>query len=248
MQELEALARSVRHARRICVLTGSGISAESGVPTFRDAQTGLWAQYEPTDLATPEAFARDPDTVWQWYQWRRQLIREVTPNAGHQALAELARRHGGLSLVTQNVDGLHQQAGHPDVIEFHGNIHQNICHRDGRTVTVNDTGTSPPACPECDSPVRPGVVWFGESIPPRALERATEAARRADLFLAVGTSATVYPAAGLADLARAQGATVAEINPDATPMSAGADLVLRRPSGEALPELLDWLGSSPASG
>lgn len=238
---LAALVKAIRESQRVVVLTGAGISAESGLATFRDPQEGLWAKYQPQDLASPDAFAQNPELVWQWYQWRRQRIREVEPNAGHDALVEIARTHGGLTLVTQNVDGLHQRAGHPDVIEFHGNIHRNLCHREGKAVAVDDSGETPPPCPDCGAPVRPGVVWFGESIPATALERATTAAHNADFFLAVGTSATVYPAAGLADLARAQGASVGEINPDATPMSSNSDLTLRAAAGEALPEVASRL-------
>ncbi len=238
MKDLTELARALREATHVCVLTGSGISAESGVPTFRDAQQGLWARHEPTDLATPEAFARDPDTVWQWYRWRRRLVAEAEPNPGHHALAELASWHGNLALITQNVDGLHQRAGHPDVIEFHGNIHRNLCHREGKPVTVDDDTERPPTCPQCGAPVRPGVVWFGESIPQKALDAALDAAGSCELFIAIGTSATVYPAAGLAEIARDNGRSVVEINPDATPMSDHADLILRAPAGEALSALL----------
>lgn len=241
MENTETLAEWIRNADAVCVLTGAGISAESGVPTFRDAQEGLWARYEPQELASPEAFARQPETVWQWYRWRRKLIREAEPNPGHRALAELARRHPGLSLVTQNVDGLHQAAGHPDVIEFHGNIHRNVCHRERKPVEVDDTGDSPPPCPDCHAPVRPDVVWFGEAIPREALERAMAAARACELFLSVGTSATVHPAAGLADVARGAGARVVEINPDATPLSDAVDLGIRAPAGEALPEVIHHL-------
>lgn len=235
---IDELADALSSARTIVVLAGSGLSADSGVPTFRDAQTGLWAQYRPEDLASPEAFARDPDTVWQWYRWRRQRIAEVEPNAGHSVLAELEARLPDLRLVTQNVDGLHQRAGHRDVIEFHGNIHGNRCHREGRLVEVDDDTDAPPACPHCGSPVRPSVVWFGEPIPEDAIMRATAAAEACDLFIAVGTSAMVHPAAGLADIARRAGARIAEINPEDTALSEHLDIRIQQRAAEALPQVL----------
>lgn len=239
--EMATVAAWIREADAICALTGAGVSAESGVPTFRDAQTGIWARYDPQDLATPEAFSRDPSTVWKWYRWRRKLVRDARPNPGHHALARLAHLHGNLTLVTQNVDGLHQQAGHDDVVEFHGNLHRNICHRDRSPVTVEGDPETPPTCPRCGAMVRPDVVWFGERIPSEALERSSAAARTCRLFMAVGTSATVYPAAGLAELAREAGARVVEINPEATPMSGAVDEAVRAPAGEALPEILRHL-------
>lgn len=238
---IDTLAEALRTARTTTILCGAGLSADSGVPTFRDAQTGLWAQYRPEDLASPEAFARDPDTVWQWYSWRRQRIAEVEPNAGHRALAELAARLPDLRLVTQNVDGLQQRAGHDDVIEFHGNIHGNRCHREGRLVEVDDAADTPPACPHCGGPVRPAVVWFGEPIPQEAIMRATAAAEACDLFIAVGTSAVVHPAAGLADIARQTGARIAEINPDDTALSERLDIRIQQRAAEALPQVLSRL-------
>lgn len=235
---IDALASALRDARTVTVLTGSGLSADSGVPTFRDAQTGLWARYRPEDLATPEAFAREPETVWQWYAERRARVRAVEPNAGHYALVELAARLPDLRLVTQNVDGLHQRAGHADVIEFHGSLMTDVCHREGRTVDVDADADAPPACPHCGGPVRPGVVWFGEAIPRAALERATAAAAACDLFLAVGTSAVVHPAAGLADMAREAGARIAEINPADTDLSARVDIRVAEGAAAALPQLV----------
>lgn len=239
---IDALARAVREAATVTVLTGSGLSADSGVPTFRDAQSGLWANYRPENLATPEAFERDPDTVWQWYAARRQQLREIEPNAGHEALAALARRLADLRLVTQNVDGLHQRAGHADVVEFHGRLTANVCHREQIAVDVDDATDTPPACPSCGARVRPGVVWFGEMIPREALERARAAAEACDVFIAVGTSAVVHPAAGLADLARSAGARIAEINPSTTDMSADVDFRIAERAAEALPRLLERIG------
>ena len=195
----------------MCVLTGAGISAESGVPTFRDAQSGLWARYDPLDLATPEAFLRDPALIWRWYRWRRELVAAAEPNPGHRALAQLADVVPCLTLITQNVDGLHQRAGSTDVIEFHGNLFENRCFVEGCAVACDDHDDIP-VCSGCGGHVRPGVIWFGEAIPEQALNASFAAAKDCDLFLSIGTSSLVYPAAGLAEIAKNAGATVAEIN------------------------------------
>jgi NAD-dependent deacetylase len=226
------------------VLTGAGISAESGIPTFRDALTGLWAKFSPEELATPEAFERDPETVWSWYEWRRQLIREAQPNAGHRALAELARRVPGFTLVTQNVDGLHQRAGSRDVLEYHGNILRDRCTVE-QIVAQRSEDTrraSLPRCAACGGLLRPDVVWFGEAIPAGPMVVAAAAAEECDVFLSVGTSSLVYPAAGLAEVALRRRATVIEINPNETDLSPHAHLVLRAPSGQVLPALLERMG------
>ncbi len=238
---IDALANAVRAARTVTVLTGSGLSADSGVPTFRDAREGLWAHYRPEDLASPEAFERDPDTVWQWYRARRQQMAAVEPNAGHRALAELENRLPDLRLITQNVDGLHQRAGHRDVIEFHGNLLGNRCHREGRVVQVDDATDAPPSCPHCGGPVRPNVIWFGEAIPEEAIAAATMAARQCDLFVAVGTSAVVQPAAGLADLARGHGARIAEVNPEETALTGAVDIRVQARAAGALQEVVERL-------
>ena len=232
----------IRAARHICVLTGAGVSAESGVPTFRDAQTGLWTKYRPEDLASPDAFHRDPQLVWRWYRWRRELIAKADPNAAHLALAELEKLVPTLTLITQNVDGLHQRAGSANVIEFHGNIFVNRCFKDGTEVACDDSDAVP-ACPHCGSPVRPGVVWFGETIPPAALNAALTAASECDLFLSVGTSSLVYPAAGLAGMAQKSGAAIAEINPQSTDLAHTFDFAVQAPAGVALPALVDSLVS-----
>lgn len=211
----ERLADAIDNARHVCLLTGAGMSAESGVPTFRDAQTGLWAKYDPLELATPEAFEANPELVWDWYQYRRELVRKVEPNAGHRAVAELADLVPRLTLITQNVDGLHTRAGSRDVVEFHGNLFVNRCFRRGNVIAGPDSKELP-YCPECGAPLRPGVVWFGEAIPEAALEQSFAAAADCDVFLSIGTSSTVYPAAGLIDIARESGALVAEINPAPT--------------------------------
>jgi NAD-dependent deacetylase len=224
------------------VLTGAGISAESGVPTFRDAQTGLWAKFRPEDLATPEAFARDPRRIWDWYEWRRELVRRVEPNAGHHALVHLAGQVPKLTLVTQNVDGLHQRAGSTGVIEYHGNILRDRCCSEGtlsQRAPRSDSGL--PECARCGALLRPDVVWFGEAIPPQALADADEAAANCDVFLSIGTASVVYPAAGLAARARQYGATVIEINIEPTALTPLAHFSLRGPSGEVLPQLLQSL-------
>ena len=236
----EALATALRDARHVCALTGAGVSAESGVPTFREAQDGLWAQYEPTQLATPEAFLADPTLIWRWYRWRRDLVAEAIPNPGHVALAKLADLIPRLTLVTQNVDNLHQRAGSRDVIEFHGNIFEDRCFADGSLQTGDDS-TAVPVCGECGSNLRPGVVWFGESIPEHALNESCAAATNCDLFLSVGTSSLVYPAAGLVELAKQNGALVAEINPNPTLNAAAFDFSIAANSGVALPELVNCL-------
>jgi NAD-dependent deacetylase len=235
---LERIRDWITAAKSVAALTGAGISAESGIPTFRGAG-GLWREYRAEDLATPEAFARDPKLVWEWYDWRRGVIAAVQPNAGHRALAELARRVPDFSLITQNVDGLHDRAGSTDVLKVHGDIWTVRCtvcgrEREDRRVKIPDL---PPRC-ECGGVERPGVVWFGESLPGDVWARAQEAAHDADLFLIVGTSAVVYPAAGLADLAKARAARVVEINIAETPVTHRVDASLRGPAAEILPQLL----------
>jgi len=207
------------------------------VPTFRDAQSGLWEKYDPLDLATPEAFRQDPALIWRWYRWRRELVAAAIPNAGHVALARLASFVPRLTLVTQNVDGLHQRAGSADVIEFHGNLFDDRCAADGCVVDC-DSVAEVPVCPGCGSNVRPGVVWFGESIPETALHHSFAAAAECDVFLSIGTSSLVFPAAGLAEIANESGATVAEINPNTTGMAAGFDYAIAGKSGTVLPELV----------
>jgi NAD-dependent deacetylase len=223
------------------VLTGAGVSAESGVPTFREAQTGLWEQYDPLELATPEAFARDPELVWRWYRWRRDLVARAEPNAGHRALAELQSLVPRLTLVTQNVDGMHQRAGSKDVIEFHGNLFSNRCAAEHRIVQVSEDERVVPTCPDCGSYARPGVVWFGEAIPEDALHASFAAAADCDVFLSVGTSSLVYPAAGLADIAREGGAVTIEVNLNPTDQSDSFTASLRGNAGTVLPQLVESL-------
>lgn len=233
----DAATRAVTSAAHVLVLTGAGISAASGVPTFRDAQTGLWAQYRAEDLATPEAFARNPVLVWQWYQWRRDLVRKAQPNAAHDALAQLAKLKV-LSLVTQNVDDLHQRAGSDGVIALHGALFANHC-LNGHHYAADTTGLEqPPQCPECESPIRPGVVWFGEQLPRLALQAADKAVQTAEVALVIGTSSLVWPAAGLAEAAIDRGIPVVEINPQPTPFSARATYHVRGAAEQILPALV----------
>ena len=237
----EALLDVLRRARHVCVLTGSGVSAESGVPTFREAQTGLWEQYDPHELATPEAFVRDPVLVWRWYNWRRELVADADPNPGHHALAFLAGLVPRLTIVTQNVDGLHQRAGSDGVIEFHGNIFENRCFAEGCIVDGAELSAAVPACPGCGGNLRPGVVWFGEAIPTAAIDAATAAVEDCDVFISIGTSSLVWPAAGLAETAKRRGAILVEVNPATTPLSVSCDFCLTGKSGAVLPELVDCL-------
>lgn len=233
------LRAELRTAETIVALTGSGISAESGIPTFREAQTGLWAQYDPQQLATPEAFMRDPELVWRWYEWRRKLVSETEPNSGHRALVDLEKHKTNFTLVTQNVDSLHQSAGNRNVIELHGNILRTICSAERMEVEPPESEQKPPICPGCGAPLRPDVVWFGEMLPSGAMESASEASRECDLFLSIGTSSLVYPAASLPYEAKDAGATVVEVNPEDTPLTGLADYALRGTAGEMLPRLIE---------
>ncbi len=235
----KSLVETLRSAYSVAVLTGSGISAESGVPTFRDAQTGLWARYDPMELATPEAFTRDPRLVWEWYAWRRKLVEGATPNPGHEALAELERRVPEFALMTQNVDGLHRRAGSQRVIELHGNIMLSKCSREGVVVeSRTDDPEVPPTCSHCGALLRPDVVWFGEMLPQEAFEEALMAARNCDLFFAIGTSSLVQPAASLPFEALRGGVSVVEVNPDETPLTRHVEYGLQGRAGELLPALV----------
>jgi NAD-dependent deacetylase len=222
-------------SRRVTVVTGAGVSAASGVPTFR-GDGGLWRSFRAEDLATPSAFRRDPRLVWEWYEWRRAIIAACQPNAAHHAIASWSRRPG-FTLVTQNVDGLHERAGTSSVLRYHGSIWHLRCADGCGQPEWEDRRTPlpdlPPRCPACGSIARPGVVWFGEPIDP-AIAGAAESASARDLFLSIGTSSAVYPAAALLGMARRRGATTVEINPGATPSTSAVDLVIRMPAEEAL--------------
>jgi len=232
------LSARLRRARRLTVVTGAGVSAASGVPTFR-GPSGLWRSFRPEDLATPEAFGRNPRLVWEWYDWRRSLIAACLPNPAHEVLARWSHRDG-FTLITQNVDGLHERAGTRGVVRFHGSIWELRCAPGCRNDSWEDRTVPlaelPPRCPRCGGLARPGVVWFGESIDPRVLARS-EAALDCDVMLSVGTSSVVYPAAGLVQAARARGAFVAEINPATTDVAGELDLAIAAPAEEALPRL-----------
>jgi NAD-dependent deacetylase len=235
------LLNALQRAHEVAVVTGAGISAESGIPTFRDALSGLWEQYDPRRLATPEAFIADPQLVWDWYASRREKLSQCRPNPGHIALAEFAQLVPRLSLITQNVDGLHQAAGSEEVIELHGNIRRVKCFEHAHPATEWDEGESPPHCAICGSLLRPDVVWFGELLPEAAFARAARAAEACDVFFSIGTSAQVYPAADLAFAALANGATVVEINAEPTDLTPHAHYTLPGRAGERLPELLQAL-------
>ncbi len=237
---LARLGAAIARARRITILTGAGVSAASGIPTFR-GPGGLWRTHRPEELATPRAFARDPHLVWEWYDWRRQLIAKAEPNAAHHAIATLTARPG-TTLVTQNVDGLHERAGSTGLLRLHGSIWRLRCWAEcNRTDDWEDLATPlaplPPRCPHCNGLARPAVVWFGEMLDPHVLAAARDACA-CDVFLSVGTSAFVHPAAGLVDEARRRGALTAEINPDATPASGVVDIAIAAPAEQVLPRLL----------
>jgi len=246
MEELipKTLAGAVRDARSVVVLTGAGVSAESGIPTFRDAMEGLWAKYDSYALATPEGFAKDPTLVTKWYDWRRTLCGKAQPNPAHHALARwqahLEKQRRSFTLVTQNVDRLHQAAGSTGVLELHGTLWVWRCtgcgeEREEREVPFRE---HPPRCAKCGKPRRPGVVWFGEALPAAALAEATRATEACDLFLSIGTSSIVFPAAGLLDVAVARKIKTVEINLGETPAAGYVHWALRGKAGEILPRLV----------
>lgn len=235
---IHVLAEHIRKASGITVLTGAGVSAASGVPTFR-GEDGLWKSYSPQDLATPEAFARNPELVWEWYDWRRGLISRCHPNAAHEVIAAWSRRYPGFTLITQNVDGLHEKAGTENIVRFHGTLWEVFCcnrcpesperWRD-ETVPLE---AIPPTCPYCGGLIRPAVVWFGEGFDNGVLEKSA-AALECDTFMTVGTAAVVYPAAGLISEAHRRGAFTVEINLEPTPASGAVDLSIQGPAEEIL--------------
>ena len=252
--EVELAAKLLTSKQRICLLTGAGISAESGIPTFRDKQTGLWENYGVEELATPEAFARDPKLVWSWYQWRRQLVANKKPNPAHHALAQWQYHTQSsdqqLTLITQNVDDLHEQAG-STVTHLHGNLWRNRCsqcetlYQDQARASYDtqnalNFGDTLITCSHCDGYIRPDIVWFGEALPVQAWEIAESAAADCEVFISIGTSSLVYPAAGLAQLAKQNGAKVIEINPHPTP-NAIVDITLAEKAGVVLPILIQQL-------
>jgi NAD-dependent deacetylase len=246
---LDRVIARLHRAASLTVLTGAGVSAASGVPTFR-GPGGLWRSFKPEDLATPQAFRRDPALVWEWYDWRRQKVVACHPNRAHEVLAGWAGSRPGVEVITQNVDGLHERAGQTDVIRLHGSLWELSCWspcREAPPVWRDETvplPEIPPRCPWCHGLARPAVVWFGEALDPRQVARA-EAATRCDVFMVVGTSSLVYPAAGLLDVARGTGAFTVEINPDDTPATARVDATLRGPAEVVLDRLALALQEHP---
>ena len=245
-----AVLTAARAARRVTVLTGAGMSAESGVPTFRGAEGSLWEEFDPITLASPKGWDSDPELVWAWYAWRMGLVRSVEPNAGHVALARWAQRDGvEVRIATQNVDDLHERGGSEVLAHVHGSLFELRCAEcdapfegDPGVPTEPVQSLEPPLCEECGEYVRPGVVWFGEMLPEGAFDAAVDACLDADLVLVVGTSGIVYPFASLPDIARGHGVTVVEINPVDTELSLGVDHVWRATAATALPALVDALG------
>jgi NAD-dependent deacetylase len=239
------LVSLLRRTSRLVALTGAGVSQESGLRTFRDAQAGLWTQYKPEDLASPEAFRRDPKLVWDWYAWRREAVKAVRPNPGHYALAEIEQHVPAFTLITQNVDGLHRMAGSRNLLELHGNIQRVRCAECYTFAEIwDDDSESVPRCRACGGLLRPDVVWFGESLPRDQLEVAVEAARACEVFFSIGTSGVVQPAASLAFAARNRGAIVVEINAESTPLTSKANHVFHGKSGEILPRLVEAVWNS----
>ncbi len=248
-QQIRGTRRFLQETSSVAVLTGAGVSAESGIPTFRDAQTGLWAKYDPIELATPQAFARDPGLVSRWYDERRRKCADCEPNSGHLALAQLQREFEtagkGFTLITQNVDRLHQQAGSHDPIELHGTLWVWRCTSCGNECEEREIPfpEHPPRC-ACGGVRRPGVVWFGESLPQTALAAALQAAEHCGLFMSLGTSGVVEPAASMARVAASAGARTVEINLEETPLSAQMDISMRGATGELLPGIMSNLSES----
>lgn len=237
-------AAKIASSERLIVLTGAGISKESGIPTFRDALDGLWAKYDPTELATPTAFERNPKLVWDWYAYRRALVERCQPNPGHYALAQLDDLIPHCVVITQNVDGFHALAGSSDVIELHGNIKRYKCSRACKgsptLVSIDQYQVDQvPLCPHCEGLLRPDVVWFGENLPQYALYRAIDLVQNADILLVVGTSGMVNPAAAIPGIARQHGASVIDVNPQSDNFLDVVEIFIQAPSGEALPVLVN---------
>lgn len=246
MNVIDECVEYLRSAQQITVLTGAGVSKESGIPTFRDAMDGLWVKYDPAELATPQAFRDDPKLVWDFYEYRRDMMRPAQPNAGHKALAALQKVFPSMRIITQNVDDLHERAGSTDVIRLHGSIAHNKCsancHGSPTRIDVShlawDKISGPPSCPYCGAPVRPDVVWFGEMLPREPMERALDLLDRSDVMLVVGTSGMVSPSSEMPGMVRRNGGTVIEVNPDDSLISPISRVKLRGPSGVMLPQLV----------
>jgi NAD-dependent deacetylase len=246
--DIKRVAAALAEAKLVAVSSGAGISSESGIPTFREAQIGLWARYDPAELATPRAFRENPDPVWAWYMYRRGLVEAARPNPAHRAVAELEGLVSHVVVLTQNIDGLHQAAGSWDIVELHGSLHRYKCFaacRGEPTIVDLDAeafaGEHAPLCPFCGGTVRPDVVWFGETLPQHALARAFQAAAACDVMLVVGTSGIVQPAASLPHQARSNGALVVEINPQPSLITPVADVFIQEAAGLALPRIVEAL-------
>ncbi|KAA3633121.1 MAG: NAD-dependent deacylase [Calditrichaeota bacterium] len=244
---IEKIAELVLNCNNCVVLTGAGISAESGVPTFRGKE-GLWGKFRPEELATMDAFMANPDIVWEWYNWRRDLMGKVEPNKGHYAISDLEKHFQNFTLVTQNVDNLHRIADTKQILELHGNINRNKCADCGKVIEIEhdiDPGNIP-HCDHCQGKIRPDVVWFGEMLDADIISGAFDAAERAEIFFTIGTSAVVQPAASLPITAKQRGATLIEINTEETPISGLADFVIQKPSGQFLPQLVEYIEKKKA--
>ncbi len=237
--DLDRAARLLAGARSVCLLTGAGISAESGIPTFREAQTGLWARFDPMDLASIDGFRRQPEVVWEWYRWRIDRVRNAAPNPAHQAVAALQRLCPQFTLITQNVDDLHQRGGAHSVIHLHGSLLRTCCSSCPTTLDGTPDSGGIPRCPTCGDLLRPAVVWFGEPLPEEAWRQAAVAAAGCEVMLVVGTSGLVYPAAHLPEIARQSGASLIEINrvPSELMARLAVEVVLAGPAGTLLPQL-----------
>ena len=242
------LQSKLQTAESVAVFTGAGISAESGVPTFR-GDDGIWKKFKPEELANFDSFMRNPELVWEWYKQRKIIIASIQPNAGHAALAEMEQRFRRFAVITQNIDNLHRRAGSKTVYELHGNIERNYCTGCGKFFPDSGimAGPSVPRCASCGSLIRPDVVWFGELLPKEEWDNSVKAAGRAEIFLSIGTSGIVYPAASLPSIAKRAGAYVVEINLERTDLSNAADEVILGPSGEVLPQLLAYCPQESAS-
>jgi NAD-dependent deacetylase len=235
---LSKAAEKLKSAKRLVVLTGAGVSAESGIPTFRDAQVGFWEQYNPEELASPNGFKNNPKLVWDWYEYRREIVRKNKPNPGHYALAEIEKKIPSTVIITQNVDEYHRLAGNKNILELHGKIMENRCFSEGKLLKNHelDNSSIPPRCP-CGSYARPGVVWFGESLPEEALSEALKEAKNCDVCLVIGTAGVVQPAASIPHFAKSSNAFLIEINNLPSALTSSMDIFLQGKSGEILPRL-----------
>lgn len=245
MTNTQKAKQLIADSKHLVVLTGAGVSAESGVPTFRDALTGLWSKFDPQELATTDAFMRDPELVWGWYEWRRKMLLEVDPNPAHIALANLANKVSKLTLITQNVDDLHERAGSKNVLHLHGSMFAPRCFDCSASYNFTAAPTlskeqklKPPVCSSCNGNIRPGVVWFGEAMPQQETMQAFDAANNCDVFLSIGTSGLVYPAAGLPEEAAQNGADVIHINPQAMAITHSNEMQIMGNAAEILPKLV----------